>query len=693
MEKTDLILQYSPWFIPLCLLAGVIYAGILYYHERHNDFSRPVRILLMATRFLLVSFTAFLLLSPLVKKQSHVSQKPVIVIAQDFSSSISLSDDSSYLQTGYLEQLEGVITSLQGEYRTDVLSFGEEVKQGLSKKYDDQYTDMGAVLTYINNTYENRNLGAVFVATDGIVNQGVDPYYLAREMTFPIHAVALGDTITTTDIRLAAVRNNDIAYKDNLFPVQVDVAASNASGQNARLNVYRNDKLAESRSFTIDSDSYTQSFDFEFEAKEKGMQEFRISVSGLEGEENLFNNSRRVFIEVLETKQRILILGRRPHPDMAAIGRAIGTNPNYETETAVLDEFNQKAHAFNLVIMHSLPEGNRSLKILEQLKSNNIPVWFITGHGSSYNYLNNYIKDIKIQAGGKPEDVKGVLNDKYTLFSIPEDEQGLLSTFPPLQSMFGKYSVPDESKILVYRRIGNVTTSAPLWAFSGADGQKTGITLGEGLWRWRLYNYVENNDHELVDELIRKSVKYLVASEDKSRFRVKASSRFSEFEDVVIDAELYNQSYEPVNEPEVNLLITNEEGREFPYVMSRKGEAYTLNAGQQKPGVYRYNATTQLGAETFDKSGKFVVEDVNLESMNTTANHHLLYRLANEHNGKVLNARQLDEIPQIVEESQMKPVVYNVKEYMEWIRIHWLLIILISLLTVEWIVRKVNGAL
>lgn len=694
MEKIDLILQYSPWFVPLCLILGAVYAGILYYRERHNEFGKNIRYLLAALRFLAVSFLAFLLLSPLVKKQSHESEQPVVIFAQDFSASIVQTQDSAYYKSEYLDKLNGISEELSDKYKLDFIGFSEGVTADTSHDFKGQMTNMGSVLEYVKETYENRNLGALFIASDGIVNRGRDPYYESKNIDFPLHTIAMGDTTRKKDLKIAEVRNNDIAYKGNRFPVEMDLKAVNANGQIATLMAYRDNKKVEQKQMKIDSDNWQETVSMTFDAEEKGVQEFKIQVKALSGEENQTNNTQKVYIEVLENKQRILILAANPHPDVAAIRRAIDKNPNYETKVRMLSRFWEKVQAYNLVIMHNLPAGGRkSNKIMDRVETNKIPVWFVVGRKTNLNILNNYGSELNIRVKkNKFEEVKGQLNPRFTLFKIPEDKKGLLPALPPLEGPFGDYKSADESRILAYRQIGDVQTSAPLWAFAKDNQRKYGVTFGVGLWRWRIYNYLENNNHKFIDELIKKSVKYLVAKEDKSRFRLETKSRFAEYETVTFEAELYNESYELTNEPEVKLKIIDSEGKEYPYVMSRERDAYELSIDKLSPGSYRYNASVNLGNERYTRNGGFVVEEVNMETMNTVADHHLLHRLANEHNGRVLSPQQLNEIPGFLEEAELKPELYTVKEYVEWIQIRWLLFVIIGLLTIEWLVRKLNGA-
>ncbi|MFO7979177.1 MAG: hypothetical protein R6U64_11010, partial [Bacteroidales bacterium] len=71
----NLTTEYSPWFILLCLLAGVLWSGLLYYRNRGNGFSIGVRWLLAGFRFVVVTVLAFLLLAPLAERMvRHVEQ-------------------------------------------------------------------------------------------------------------------------------------------------------------------------------------------------------------------------------------------------------------------------------------------------------------------------------------------------------------------------------------------------------------------------------------------------------------------------------------------------------------------------------------------------------------------------------------------------------------------------------------------
>lgn len=168
---------------------------------------------------------------------------------------------------------------------------------------------------------------------------------------------------------------------------------------------------------------------------------------------------------------------------------------------------------------------------------------------------------------------------------------------------------------------------------------------------------------------------------------------FSESEVVEIDAELYNDSYQLINEPEVNIVITDENKKNFPYSFTRTSNAYYLNAGSLPPGEYSYKASTSYGGKAFQKTGIFSVMSLNVETMNTVANHVLLNNMASRHKGKMLYPVELDEIVKLLAaRDDLKTVAYTQKRYTDLVSFLPLLLLLLGLLSAEWFIRKRNGS-
>jgi hypothetical protein len=208
-----------------------------------------------------------------------------------------------------------------------------------------------------------------------------------------------------------------------------------------------------------------------------------------------------------------------------------------------------------------------------------------------------------------------------------------------------------------------------------------------------LFDFLQHQNHDLFDELLGKTVQYLSLKEDKRRFRVTPTKNiFNENEPILFDAELYNESFELINDQDVSMTITNEEGRNFDYTFNKSGNAYTLDAGSFVAGNYNYKATVMSNGQALNFTGQFNVQPVQLELYATTANHGLLRLLSDEYGGQLLYPGQINGFgEQIRNNDRAKPVIYQTSRTRSIINIKWIFLILAGLLTLEWFLRRYFG--
>ena len=82
-----------PWYsVALCVLAGLLYAGAMYFVGPRR-FGRGLRWLLAGLRMVAVSAAALLLLAPVSRQTVHERQKPRVVLVRDCSQSVALGAD------------------------------------------------------------------------------------------------------------------------------------------------------------------------------------------------------------------------------------------------------------------------------------------------------------------------------------------------------------------------------------------------------------------------------------------------------------------------------------------------------------------------------------------------------------------------------------------------------------------------
>jgi len=672
-----------------------MYASLLYFRNRRTDFPKGALAALSILRFVAVSLLALLLLSPLLQRLSRFVEDPLFIFVQDNSLSLIASPDSAFYQGNYLNEKESFLESMERSFEIRSYQFGEAVRESEMTDYSDRFTDISAVFSGIQALYSNRNVAAVVIASDGIYNRGSNPVFLTGNLTYPVYTLALGDTIARRDLLLKRVNHNRITYLGNRFPVEVEVEARELNGQTSRLRISREGETLLSRNLQFEGNLHLETILVELEAETPGMQRYTVELIPVEGEITTANNRQDFFIEVIDSRQKVLILANSPHPDVGAIRLALEENDNYEVTSSLASEFSGQAEAFNLVILHQLPSVRYPMReLLQRMERSEVPALFVVGAQTSLPVLNSLRTGLTMTPRSADfSEAQPALNSNFPLFTLDEQTANIASQLTPLHAPFASYQAAAGTNTLMFQKIGAVVTEQPLILFSEAAGRKSGMIAGEGLWRWRLQAFARTDSHQAFDELMWRMVQFLSLKEDKNMFRLKAEHFLYETDPAIFEAELYNPSYELINEPAVTLIITNEEGVNFTYEMGRTSNAYRLNAGNFPPGEYSYEARTSFGGELQQATGRFSVSALNIEGLRTIADHNLLFQMAENSGGAMFYPGQWEELALAISaRDDILPVMYTQKEFHEMINLKVIFVLLLLLLSAEWFIRKWNGS-
>ncbi len=692
----NIILQYPAWFVLICMAVGLLYAlGMYYKDSRFGEQTKKLNPILGGLRFLTVTIICLLLLDPVMRATVTEKKAPIVVLAQDNSESLLNSMDS-VKRKAYKEKMESLRQQLAAKYDLKVYSFGGEVREGLEYSYNDKSTDIAKFLEEMYDVYSNQNLGAVIMATDGIYNQGNNPIYIGAKLNVPIFSIALGDTIPKKDLVLKKVYNNQIAYLGDKFTIQVDVAAINCPKTATRLTVSRGGRTLHESTINIDDSDFFTTREIILDADVAGVQRYTVAVSSVSGEVTTANNVKDIYVDVLDARQRILLLAESPHPDIAALRRMITANKNYEVEIAYAGKLKDNVAKYDFVVMHQLPSKKSPVTdVINTLKTQKIPHWYIVGSLTDLAALNQAQSVMSINGRlNQTNDVEGVLNPNFKSFTLNQKLADNIYKFPPLTTPFGGFKVRADAEVLLTQKIGTVNTGFPLLAMGEERGVKLAVLGGEGIWKWRIFDHMQRKNFDLFDELAGKIIQYLGTKEDKRRFRAFAGSNlYNENEKIVIDAELYNDNYERINEPDAMLEITNEAGKKFPYTFNRTSNAYSLNAGMFPAGIYKFEAKTNHKGEILKAGGQFTVQSIQLEVFETTADHRLLNLISTKNGGEVVYPENMEKLVEMINAKGLaKPMLYDTVKTQSLIHLKWIFFLLLLLLTAEWFMRRYFGA-
>lgn len=665
-----MIIDYPWYFVLLCLLVGVTYAVGLYYVGRHS-FGKGVNALLAMVRFAVVSVIALLLLAPVARRTVHERQQPLVVLVDDCTQSVKMSADSAFSLSVLQDELDD---KCRLEYIADTLHTGQ--------------TDISAMLDV------SPEAAAIVLASDGIHNRGQNPATTAERLGVPVYTVALGDTTPRRDAALSNIRHNRIAYLGNSFPVEITVGAQRLRGRTAQLVVTDSQgRKVASQSINYADNDYSTTLTFNIQANDKGLQKYTVGLSVVEGEVESGNNVLTFYTDVIDGRRKVLIVGNAPHPDLAALKRALENNPNYEAEVMLADrtvsvEMQRAASHItppSLVILHNLPSATH--QIPKEYES--LPQVFVIGCQTDLPRLNALHAGLEIVSKvKKSSEVTAVFNDRFSLFNYAADDGAALEQLPPLDAPFGEARSSSSLQSLLTARLGNIDTRQPLVAALAQGTSHRVFIWGEGLWRWRLGDYMNNGSHEHFDRMISQVVNFVAVNDRRDRFVVETERHYSDNDDITVTAQLYNDTYEPSNIPDATFTLKGDSvSGDFSFV--RQGDGYTLSLGRLPEGLYHYTAKTSYNGEMLTAEGSFAVEALHLEQANLTANHTLLRTISAITGGQMYYPEQLSNL--CTQLSALKPVIYTHTRFAEMLALPWVLVLLVLLLGAEWVLRKYHG--
>lgn len=679
------------WLIPIVLVS----AGISYFYYRNQvqlkDVSIRIVRLLMVLRGASLFLICLLLLGILIETTEYNTEKPVFINIIDNSSSMLNYKDSSEVK----KLVDEYRTELDQRFndRFEIVTYVLDEKLAESKiKFDQVETNLERSYDFIYNQYYNRNIGGICLISDGNFNVGQNPLYTAEKIALtPMFALSVGDTIQKRDQLIKTVSANQIAILGNHFPIEVDIEATKLQGKKSKIQVISGGKVISEQLIQFPNESLNfQHHTLMLTAGQIGFVQYTVKLISLDGEASYANNVKTIYVEVLDGRNKILFLASAPHPDVTAVKQVLDQDVNLEVKSVLLDEWDGVIGEEQLVIIHG-PHGGKLKQLSEAVKRLNKPLFVLLDNKTRQNDLDLLQVNLQLPTGQQRDEVQGYVRSEFQLFEISESVKELMIKSPPLQVPFGKMGTKS-GDVLISQRIAKVEKQDPLIFFGKNQSGKYGVVVGEGLWRWKLSEYGRTEKIDGFSELIGRSVQYLLAHEMREPLRVTLPKRFTINEEISVAAEFYNEALKPITSVTIDFDLKNEKGEKFAYSFAKLENSYGLDLGKLKAGKYSWVARTKHNGKKFQKSGEFVVEQINVEDLKTTSDFNTLSQLTKISSGKLLPLKNYKSLlDQLDQRKDIVNVTYEESDFSELIEMISMLILLVLLLSSEWFVRRYYG--
>ena len=656
-EKLSLSFSFNAiyFFIALIILAGYSFYVYKYTIPEISTFRKSFLVLLRTLALVLLLFIIF---EPILTLAKKIVLKPINLIYLDNSRSIQIKDNTNREKT--INDFIDGINKNNLVNNSEFFEFGTKVKQvnydSLEYlKFNEGSTNFADIF---NNAEENKNnISSIVIASDGVINDGADPIFTAEKLNIPVYVLGVGDTSHKNDVELRNILYNEYIYAQNTTEISTSIINKGYSNKNITISLYENNLLQYKTDITLSSNGI-QNIKLPYNPKSGGEKKLTISVSKLIDEANYENNKQTFYVKVMSNKVKVLVIAGSPSFDLSFVKNSLEADTNLTVNSITviaknkfLNNNNRKklldsANVFFLIGFPSKETpANFTNEIINQIKSGNKPYFILLSNGIDFYTLKQMESDLPFTFSKNPEGVNEVQplisSNESTNPLIQNSSKDIVSTWnnlPPIYQQGTDFKAKPESDVIAKVKINNVPQNNPLIVTRKFGSKKSIAVLAKNIWKWKLLTANQNLD--LFDRFIINCVKWLNASDEQKQVRIKTSKKvYALGEDVEFSAQVYDQSFNPINDAEVNIKIKNGNLTEEINLTAVGNGLYEGTYQTNKTGDYSFNGTAKLNGKIIGTdNGKFNVGEVDIEMVSSRMNYEFLKLLANNTGGKFYNS-------------------------------------------------------
>ncbi len=706
--------------LALLLLAACSAAALSWFVYRVTvpPIAKPLNYVLTSLRAFGLFLTFLLLGEPLLSIVTRTVEPPVITVLLDNSKSMALNDPKGKRKQAVSSRLQSMFDKLvsgkprYGFFAGDVRWFDSFSSDSL--KLDGDMTDIASAMKSVKDKDSPQNVQAVLLVSDGNSTVDSNPLHEAEELGIPVFVVGVGDTSELKDLLIRKTLTNDITYVGNTVPVTVTIRSSGFEGQRVELLLRDGSTVLDRKMVTLEKGIRDYEIPLSFVPAREGLQKFTVELSHLPDELTEKNNRSSFFTKVLKSKMRVALIAGGPGPDVAFIRRALEGDKNIEVKALVErgnGQFYNGASGsledFDCLVLVGFPSRTTSggfISTVAGALNSGKPVLSILSRGVDFGKL-------RVLETALPFTIMSSSADEFQAFmAVPETQRtnaimkltGKSEGFerwaklPPIFKAQLSVRTKPESEVLATTRIQNTVMSEPFLLSRSLNGRKSLALLGYGVWRWKLLADAGSGGETVLDEFLSGAVRWLTTREDEKQVRIQpARQMFSTQEAVEFTGQVYDQSFQPIENAQVNVSV--QRGRQSnELTLSPVGNGrYEGSLSILEEGDYTYTARVAAGNKLLaEQRGTFSVGGFNAEFLETRLNRTLLQTLATRTGGKYYDLASMDAFPDDLKNlANFQPhELVRSHEIQLW-NIAWILGLIVSTFAAEWFLRKRSGML
>jgi hypothetical protein len=691
--------------------------AFLAYRRTTPPASLGLRLFLGGLRATALLLVIFLIFEPALSLRRQVRLKPLLTVVFDDTQSMR-NRDATGERSLKLAELMGDPTwnSLRERFEIRAFAAGDSLRDIAAVRYDSMKlatvgTDLAQAWERAVSDLDSAELSALVLVSDGGDNAGKDPRESAGASPIPIFTVGIGDTAAIRDASVASWVADPLLYKGKETTLVVRLKAQGMEGTAATLQLTAADeRIIAQRDLRLPPDALETEVRLPFLPDRVGEIPYHLNLRAAEDERSLENNSRALFVNVKESRIRVLMVGGLPSFESMILQKAIIGLPDCElipfsfsaeapNWDRIANDLSSAVARADALILINLPPPQKAAPLREALKralaNHPLPLWAWVSSQSQAAYLQELLgAAFLFRPAGSIGEAPAIPLEYYAELDPDAElaESDFWRDLPPLVPPdFILEPTGSQRTLLVFQSIESGASLGPALMVWESGGRRFAINLGSGFWRWSFLSVGTGGSDELYLNHIMRLLRWLSMAAGSKSLQLKPDRNlYSAGDRIHFDARVLGGDGRPVASAQVEVSL---QGPALAKIMLA-GDAQGRYQGDFAPealGSYSYQGLAMMGSDTLGAdSGNFVVEAYNIEKETLIQNRPLLEAIAKASGGTYLLADSLSNlVPALPSVPRIRSVGWSRRFFLNWDI--WGFVI--GLLALEWIIRKRRGML
>ncbi|HZT42360.1 MAG TPA: hypothetical protein VFA07_09220 [Chthonomonadaceae bacterium] len=743
---------FEPPFLPLqtAALALLAVGAAVWLYVRWELRRRSGHRSLVVLRGLVVALLALILLNPVVRAAAPVARvKAPFLILLDTSRSMTTPDAEQDASSGArltrwnaarqaVLRNTNLLEALSRRYDVRFYGFDDRAVARTPESLRQQaepagsHTDIGDAITQAVNgsrpvSSANAVHGGMLLVSDGRDNGTASPVeaaHVARSLGFPVYTLCLGQETKARDLQVVARRPQTFAAPGQTVDLAAEIRDTGIPHANVRVDLLREGRRVASQNLFVTPGR--QEVRFPVVEKQKGFVRYGIACAPLPDETDTTNNRANIFLSVLDTRMRVLLLEGRPTWDAKFLARTLRSDP-----TVTLDSIYQLTDVKPFALRGS--SDTPVLNVPHTVADFSHYDVLILGKGYESFFdapstvaLKQWISDKGgnlVFLRGRPDENSAALADlepvTYTneeidalrmrltdagrshpgfTFDTGEDAQTVVEKLP---SLISATRVQGEKALAVVlaRAEGseetdeNDTQEMAMLAYQRYGQGKVLAVVGQGLWRWAFLPPDLTRYGQVYTEFWTQTLRWLISESDflPGQRIALHTDRTSYSTTDTVRLLGYVRGSRPAALPPIHLTLPDGKTATFqPTAGDGKTADFTASYRPLRPGEYVASISLPGGtAKTLPALATFTVYSGQDEDTNRSADPALMRQIAAAGGGQTLHPQDVDSLPESLRAAE-EATIQTKEPQTLWDRA-WVLATLLGLLTLEWLFRRRAG--